>query len=390
MKNVQKIVPSIILMIVLVGFPQISESIFTPTLPAISKNLHVTARTAQLLMGSYFIAFAFGVLFWGWLSDQFGRRQSMLWGILVYLLGNVSLVVAPSFRVLLTARLVQAFGASVGSVVTQTIMRESFTGKDAGKVFAKVGAAMSLAPALGPLIGGIVQTYLGYRSVFSTLVMMAVLIMLYTWLRLPETRDSLRSELSVSAWRVMRRLLVDKNVWVFGILISGVNGVLFSYYAEAPFIFMNHFKFTAVAYGCSGLIIAGASVLGALISNVALNYWRNRAIMNVGLLIAMISSFGFLLGTWNDNVLLILVAIFGTFLGLNIVLPLALSQALISYGDVIGTASGMFSFAYYWLISGLTYGISLLHNGSIHVLPIYIVSLVFSMLIVFNLRAIRH
>jgi Bcr/CflA subfamily drug resistance transporter len=390
MKNVQKIVPSIILMIVLVGFPQISESIFTPTLPAISKNLHVTAQTAQLLMGSYFIAFAFGVLFWGWLSDQFGRRQSMLWGILVYLLGSVSLVVAPSFRVLLTARLVQAFGASVGSVVTQTIMRESFTGKDAGKVFAKVGAAMSLAPALGPLIGGIVQTYLGYRNVFSTLVMMAVLIMLYTWLRLPETRGSSRSELSVSAWRVMRRLLVDKNVWVFGILISGVNGVLFSYYAEAPFIFMNHFKFTAVAYGCSGLIIAGASVLGALISNVALNYWRNRAIMNVGLLIAMISSFGFLLGTWNDNVLLILVAIFGTFLGLNIVLPLALSQALISYGDVIGTASGMFSFAYYWLISGLTYGISLLHNGSIHVLPIYIVSLVFSMLIVFNLRAIRH
>lgn len=57
--------PSILLMIVLVGFPQISESIFTPVLPQLSRALRVSAQTVQLTMSTYFIAFAVGVLFWG-------------------------------------------------------------------------------------------------------------------------------------------------------------------------------------------------------------------------------------------------------------------------------------------------------------------------------------
>lgn len=65
MKNVQKNSPAIILLIVLMGFPQISETIFTPALPEISRDFRVTAQTSQLLMGSYFMAFAVGVLVWG-------------------------------------------------------------------------------------------------------------------------------------------------------------------------------------------------------------------------------------------------------------------------------------------------------------------------------------
>lgn len=64
MKNVQKQTPSLMLIIVLVGFPQISESIFTPVLPALSHAMHVSASQVQLTMSTYFIAFAIGVLFW--------------------------------------------------------------------------------------------------------------------------------------------------------------------------------------------------------------------------------------------------------------------------------------------------------------------------------------
>lgn len=72
MKNVRNTVPSLLLIIVLVGFPQISESIFTPVLPQISSQMNVTAGTSQLTMSIYFVAFAIGVLFWGQLSDKIG------------------------------------------------------------------------------------------------------------------------------------------------------------------------------------------------------------------------------------------------------------------------------------------------------------------------------
>lgn len=114
MKNVQKKAPSILIIIALVGFPQISESIFAPVLPALSWAFNVSAQTSQLTMSSYFIGFAVGVVFWGWLSDRIGRRQAMLWGIVVYLIGNLVLLFAGQFLLLMMARLFQAFGAAVG------------------------------------------------------------------------------------------------------------------------------------------------------------------------------------------------------------------------------------------------------------------------------------
>lgn len=91
MKNTRNTVPSLLIIILLVGFPQISESIFTPILPALSSAFNIHDSVAQLTMSIYFVAFAVGVLFWGILSDTIGRRPAMLLGILCYLIGNIGL-----------------------------------------------------------------------------------------------------------------------------------------------------------------------------------------------------------------------------------------------------------------------------------------------------------
>jgi len=376
MKNVQKQVPSLLLLITLVGFPQISESIFTPILPALSRALHVSASHSQLTMSSYFVAFAVGVLFWGQYADYKGRRVAMLGGLVMYLVGNVGLYLSLDFNWLLVCRLVQAFGASAGSVVTQTIMRESFSGVTGAKVFAKVSAAMALSPALGPLIGGSVQTAWGYQNVFSVLILMAIAILLYAGWRLPETRPA---TVKVVSWQqqrlVVKQLLTDPVVWCYGLLISGINGILFSYYAEAPFIFEAHFGFTAIQYGSLGLLIAAASLLGALLVNWLINYWSPMTIALAGLLLSSVAAGGLVLAASSGHVVGLLVGIFAVFLGLNITLPNALNRALIGYESVMGSASGWFSLGYYLLVSALTYLMSWLHHGSIMTLPYYMLGI---------------
>lgn len=377
MKNVQKRVPSLLLIIVLVGFPQISESIFTPVLPQISSNMQVSASRSQLTMSIYFIAFAIGVFFWGRLSDKVGRRKAMLWGIVVYLIGNLGLLLSFDFQILLLNRFVQAFGASVGSVVTQTIMRESFDGIKGAKVFSKVGAAMALSPAFGPLIGGVVQQYLGYRNVFSALVVMAILVLLYSFYRLPETQITTSIE-NASLIEVTKRLLTDSRVWSYGILIGGINGILFGYYSEAPFIFMNHFEFTSVQYGSLGIVLALASLLGSLLVNYLVNYFKSETILISGLIFSVVSSGLLIILLRFDQSIIMIIGFFMIFLGLNITLPIALNLALKGYEDVIGSASGIFSLGYYLIVSLLTYLVSLIHNGSISMLPefMFILSLV--------------
>ncbi|PMD67818.1 multidrug effflux MFS transporter [Companilactobacillus nuruki] len=371
MKNVRNTVPSILLIIVLVGFPQISESIFTPVLPMISSNMHVTAATSQLTMSIYFIAFAIGVLFWGQLSDGIGRRPAMNIGIVVYLLGNVGLYISPTFSLLLVSRFVQAFGASVGSVVTQTIMRESFDGINGAKVFSKVGAAMALSPAFGPLIGGLLETYLGYRNVFSALIVMATLVLIYSFSCLPETRD-IDNIKSISLLKVTCRLIKDPIVWAYGILIGGVNGVLFGYYSEAPFIFIKHFGYSSVKYGSLGMTLALASLIGAINVNFLVKHIKSETIATIGLIFATLASGLLVVSLQLNQAYLMIIGFFLIFLGLNTVLPVALNLALKGYEDVIGSASGIFSFGYYIIVSLLTYLVSFIHNGTIWPLPIFI------------------
>lgn len=379
MKNVQKKVPSILIIIALVGFPQISESIFAPVLPALSRAFNVSAQTSQLTMSSYFIGFAVGVVFWGWLSDRIGRRQAMLWGIVVYLIGNLSLLFANQFPLLMTARLLQAFGAAVGSVVTQTIMRESFSGVRGERVFAQVSAAMSLSPALGPLIGGALQTYWGgYRSVFFALVIMAMLLWGYTKLRLPETLTQVVTQ-TVPWWRVAGRLARTPRVWVYGLLISGINGVLFSYYAEAPFVFETRFGLSAVQYGWSGIVIAAASLVGASLATTLAGRVTPETLIDAGLGLALIGSVALFVGI--QQLVSAFIAIFLAFTGINLALPMVLNRVLIGFEDVMGTASGLLSLGYYLGISALTLLMSAMHDGTVWVLPQYMTLVVVVMLI---------
>ena len=382
MKNVRNTVPSLLLIIVLVGFPQISESIFTPVLPQISANMHVSAGTSQLTMSIYFIAFAIGVLFWGQLSDKIGRRLAMNLGIIVYLIGNIGLFISPTFKFLLFSRFIQAFGASVGSVVTQTIMRESFDGIEGAKVFSKVGAAMALSPAFGPLIGGVLETYFGYRNVFSALIIMATLVLLYSYSRLPETRD-INNIQQVSLLKVTWRLLKDPVVWSYGILIGGINGILFGYYSEAPFIFMEHFGYSSVQYGSLGMTLALASLLGAILVNFLVKYLKSETIAIIGLTFSCLSGLLLLISLQFNQPYLLIIGFFLIFLGLNTTLPITLNLALKGYEDVIGSASGIFSFGYYLIVSFLTFLVSFIHNGTIWSLPIFILAVSVIMLLVY-------
>lgn len=371
MRNVQKKAPTLLLIVVLVGFPQISESIFTPVLPALSRAMAVSANQIQWTMSSYFVAFAVGVLWWGQLADRIGRRPAMLGGVGLYLLGNLGLLLSPNFGWLLGFRLLQAFGASAGSVVTQTIMRESFTGIVGARIFAQTSAAMALSPALGPLIGGLMQTLGGYPAVFGTLVVMASAVFSYSALRLPETRPCQGPPATTRQWPIVKRLVSDPVVWGYGILIGGINGILFSYYAEAPFIFETHFNFSALAYGALGLSLAAASLGGALLVSRLLNRWTPEQIIVGGLLLSCGAALLLWLAAVLDLAWGMVGGFFLVFLGLNIALPNALNRALIGYEAVMGSASGWFSLGYYLLVSALTYGMSLLHSPSIQRLPLY-------------------
>lgn len=362
-------------MIVLVAFPQISETIYSPSLPDLSDALNASNRSVQLTLSIYFIGFAFGVFYWGWISDFIGRRPAMLGGLIFYSIGSFMCFYAETITFLLVSRFIQAFGAATGSIITQTILRESVSGSKRHAMFAQISAVIAFTPAVGPLIGGWVDQAFGFRAVFFVLVAMSILLFIYTYFRLPETTDTSMSK-TIAIFPVVKRIISSPRVLAFGLLIGGINGVLFSYYAEAPFIFIDHFNLSPGLYGFLGIIVALASIIGAMISKRLVSNYQPEKVIHLGcsvmtvgaLLLLIVSSFPL------PNIVLlvgILVTIFITLLGSGIALPNCLSLALVNFQDVIGTAGAIFSLGYYLLVSLITSGMSLLHNGSLTIMPLY-------------------
>ncbi|WP_440961043.1 multidrug effflux MFS transporter [Paenibacillus nitricinens] len=368
--------PSLLLMIVLVAFPQISETIYTPSLPDIAVALGVSNSSVQLTLSIYFIGFALGVLCWGWLSDFIGRRPAMLGGLIVYGIGCLRCFNSESITLLLVSRFIQAFGAATGSIITQTILRESLSGNKRHAMFAQISAVIAFTPAVGPLIGGFVDQAFGFRAVFFTLVTMSVLLFVYAFWKLPETTD-VSARKKVAILPIVKRMLSLPRVLVFGLLIGGINGVLFSYYAEAPFIFIEHFNISPGVYGFLGIVVALASIVGAMMSKRLLSLYAAEKIIHIGCLVmatgSLLLTLVCSLGTLPDMILIvcILVTLFVMLMGAGIALPNCLSLALVNFQDVVGTAGAIFSLGYYLLVSLATWGMSALHNGSLLTMPIY-------------------
>lgn len=316
------------LVVGLMMFPQMVETIYSPVLTHIATEFRVSEGQASQTLSVYFLAFAAGVVCWGRLCDLIGRRPAMLAGLLTYGAGTLLALLATQFETLLLARVIAAFGAAVGSVVTQTMLRDSYQGSDLARVFSVMGIALSLSPVLGLVSGGLLADGLGYLGVFGALLALAIGLLLMACWQLPETRPATTQR--VALWPLACRMVRDTGLWRRAALVALFNTMLFGYYSLAPFLFAS-LGLSAGEFGYSGIVLAsGSSWL----------VWASQA------------SLWFLL------------PMTGVVIAFGLAIPNVLSQALLAYREVAGSAGALFGLGYYLLLSlGLAVAASLQDLG---------------------------
>ncbi|RTR32760.1 multidrug effflux MFS transporter [Shewanella atlantica] len=352
-----KKLPPIWLMVTLLMFPQIVETIYSPVLPHISKAFAVNMQTASQTLSVYFIAFALGVVFWGRLCDILGRRRAMLYGLLTYGIGALTAIITKHFELLLLGRIISAFGAAVGSVVTQTMLRDSYQPAELGKVFSLMGMGISISPVIGLLAGGVIAQSLGHTGVFSVLLLLAVVLLLISVKALPETQ--VKTDKRVELWPLAKRMLRDRKIWRSAALVAQFNLMLFSYYALAPFIFAG-LNLSSIEFGYSGVVLALGSLMGSLLNKQLLSRgWQAMTLINLASAMALFGGVGVWLLQSSLAFLLPMVCVVMAF---GIAIPNILSQALVDYKQVAGSAGALFGLAYYLMLGAGLALAGLLHN----------------------------
>ncbi|QXI36729.1 MFS transporter [Pseudomonas xantholysinigenes] len=325
----------------LLMFPQIAETLYSPALVSLAEHFAVNAAQASLTLSLYFVAFAAGVLAWGRLSDLWGRRPAMLAGLLLYSVAALAALLADNFSQLLAARIVAAFAAAVGSVVTQTVLRDRHQGAELARVFSLLGACLALSPALGLLGGAWLDNVLGYQGVLAGQLLMATILLAWTWRCLPETRPGRCTAPALG--QLLWRLLVDRRIQQACALVAVFNISVFSWYSLAPFIFE---RLGASAWmGYSGLALAGGALLGAQLNDRLLRRGISmQRLLRLACLLDLLAALAMLAlanSLWAVAAMLLVMVAFA------MAIPLVLGSALVDYGDCRGSAGALFGLLYY-------------------------------------------
>ncbi|CAI1578455.1 Inner membrane transport protein ydhC [Serratia marcescens] len=342
---------SLPLLVTAIMTPQLLETLYSPALTAIRSDFGVSAAQAGQTLSIYFFAFALGVAFWGAFCDRFGRRPAMLAGLALYLVGAGLALLSGSFTLLLAARALIAFGAAVGSIVTQTMLRDVYQGPALGRMFALVGIALSISPLLGMFAGGALVAWGGSAAIFTAQAAWALALLLWSYGTLPETRRR-QTATAAAPGIALTAILRDRHIWCSALLVASFNIMVFSYFSLAPFMF-ERLGLNSQQFGYSGVMLALGSLAGALLNRhlLARGVSAKHQILLGGLL-AVAS--GVALFWWQHSLWMLLPCAL-VMLAFGLAIPNVLSQALSRYRQQLGTAGALFGLLYYLLIGlGLT------------------------------------
>lgn len=374
--------PAIWLIVMIALIPQLSEAIYTPALPEIAETLKTSIPLTEHTLAIYLLGFAFGVFLWGTRADAIGRRPAVLLGYTLFSIACVGCYFSKSIEALLAWRFVQGLGGAVGSVMGQTIARDSFKGKERGVVFSTVGMVLTLGPALGPVVGGVIVQNFHWSMVFIVLLFAGFFVLFNVSARLPETHPDFNNRHNRIRWyTAAAQMIKDPQVVTCGSVVGGIVGIGFSLYSEGPFYFIDILNLSPSQYGFIFPLICTAAILGGFVSRHLNKKGRTPIeLIHASIIVLLVSTVLMTLSTYmglisiaspTQSIVLSIGFLFFINFAFGLSIPNALSLALMKYGHMAGTAGALFGFYYYMVTAVIAYGMGLFHDGALSAMPLY-------------------
>ena len=257
-----------ILLAVLGMLGPFSIDTYIPAFSGIARSIGATPVEMQQTLSAYLFGFAFMNLFHGALSDSFGRRPVVLWGLAVFTLASLGCALSETIGQLVLFRALQGLSTGAGIVVSRAVIRDMFPPAEAQKVMSQVTIYFGVAPAIAPIVGGFLFVHAGWHSIFWFLVAVGVILFTANYKLLPETLHiSQRQPFEVRhLMRGYRSLCSDPRFLLLA-FASGVpfNG-MFLYVLAAPAFLGDHLALAPTQFFWFFLLTIGGIMAGAWVS----------------------------------------------------------------------------------------------------------------------------
>ncbi|MDO1584535.1 multidrug effflux MFS transporter [Rhizobium oryzicola] len=338
------------LMAMLMALNALAIDVMLPALQNIGESLHVdNVNARQYVVSSYLFGFGFAQLIYGPITDRFGRRAPMIFGLSLYIICSLAIVIVPSFAGLLVLRFIQGAGAASTRVVTVSIVRDVFGGRAMAEVMSLIMMVFMIVPIIAPGTGQVIMLFSNWHMIFLFIGAVAAAVLIWMWLRLPETlaSEDVRPLTLKSIAEGFRIVLTNRIALCYTISATFIFGALFGFINSAQQIYVGIYGL-GVWFPLAFAAVAAFMSLSSFLNSKLVGRYGMRRLSHASLL-------GFILVTCLWMVVQLVgpepmpFAVFLTFFGLSMfqfgwIGANFNSLAMEPLGHVAGTASSVLGF----------------------------------------------
>jgi DHA1 family bicyclomycin/chloramphenicol resistance-like MFS transporter len=255
--------PPIWLLVAMIGLGPFTMQVIVPSLPAIGRDLGASTATIQLTVTLYLVAIGVGQLFYGPLSDRFGRRPLLMGGLALYAVASLAAAVAPGIVGVVVARMFQAVGACAGVVLARAVIRDVWPRDESASVLGYVTMGMTVAPMFAPIIGSLLEIWFGWRASMLACLVFALPLAAACWLRLPETLAVPQKLPGLAAiGGAYRTLWAIPAFRAHSAITACSTGVFFAFLGGAPYVVVQGMGYSPLTFALAFAVISIAFAVG--------------------------------------------------------------------------------------------------------------------------------
>lgn len=231
------------------AFGPFVTDMYLPVLPDMAEIFHSSASTVQFGLTMSLIGLAVGQLFFGPLSDKYGRRPVLAASLFIFTAATIAILYSHNMDWFNMCRLFQGIGGAGGIVLSRSIATDYYSGRELAKTLAIIGAINGIAPVVSPVLGGVVATFSGWHGIFMVLLGIGAIIIAMCYIFRESHPVERRNTIGIfqtftSFWQLIRMPYFTIYVMLYALSCA----ILFAYISSASFIIQNHYGYSQLIF----------------------------------------------------------------------------------------------------------------------------------------------
>lgn len=325
---------------------RLASSLYLPSLIDIGRTLHLSDSIMSTTLSVFFVAFAFATLFAGPLADRYGRKNVIIGGGVIFIVGTLLCALASSATALFSGRILQAIGASCIPVAGRAMIRDMCSDTQVIKVLGWMAAIGGIVPIAAPMLGGIINDAIGWRYNFwflqvFTLIAGAILI-----LKLPRSmkKEDAHPLHIMTILKTYGRMLAAPEFITIILPLMLSFAIQGAYLGTSPFIFMERFGLSGTQYGMANIVIVASLLAGRYLATGLTRRFSTYAAYMVGAAMPLIGGviMAMIIRMNLASITSVLIALSVAVTGFGTILPIGVKSIMTAFRDRAGAVSALY------------------------------------------------